>query len=397
MKTVVLALAGASDRPVQELGGRTPLEAAATPYLDKMAEEGRMGRVVPAPPSMRPEACAFLLSLFGLDPSSYGDVGAALDARGLDVELGSLDQALRLALVTSDEETILDPTAGHITREEAALLLDSLRDELGDDALAFHAGAAGSHVLVWKGARDVRLDTVPPYDVVERNLHDALPRGTGIGRLLAAIERSRALLGAHEVNALRRDLRENPATLIWPWAPGVATPLPDFSERMGRKAAAVGADNAFLGAAKLQGMAARVPQGANGRVHSALRAKAKAALRALKDHDVVFVHVAAAAAASHARDFVAKVEVLERTDGFVVGPLLDAVAKRKDLRVLVFGGPAVAVTSGRVLEDPVPFVVVGPGARSHRVSAFTEVGARESGFKVDRGHELLEFVLHLPS
>ena len=162
MKTIVLALAGAADRPVQELGGRTPLEAAATPHLDRMAREGRMGRVVPAPGDMRPEACAFFLSLFGLDPRSFGDVGAALDAAGLGVPVASLDQALRLALVTSDGETILDPTAGHITRDEADLLLQALSEALGDEALAFHAGAAGSHLLVWRGARDVRLATVPP-------------------------------------------------------------------------------------------------------------------------------------------------------------------------------------------------------------------------------------------
>ena len=232
---------------------------------------------------------------------------------------------------------------------------------------------------------------------MERNLHDALPRGTGIGRLLAAIERSRAVLATHEVNELRRDLGENPATMIWPWSPGVATALPNFEERMGRPAAAVGADNAFRGAAALQGMPVHVPRGADGRVDSALRAKAKAALRALKNHDVVFIHVAALAAASYGRDFVAKVEALERADGFVVAPLLEAAAKRADLRLLVLGGPAVATTSGRVLTDPVPFVVSGPGARSHRHASFSEVGARESGFRVDKGHELLDFVLHLPA
>ncbi len=395
MRTLVLCLAGAADRPVEDLGGRTPLEAAATPNLDRAAADGRLGRVIAAPSGMRPEEVAFVLSLYGLDPVSYGDVGATLDAAALGVPVESLDQALRLSLVTADETTILDPTAGHVGCDEAALLLESLSEALADDALAMHAGSAGGHVLVWRGARDVRLKTLPPYEAVERSLESALPRGTGIGRLLAAMQRSAAILPAHEVNELRRDLGENPATLIWPWSPGVTLPLPPMKERTGLRARAIGVDNAFRGAALLQGIPAEVPPGATGRMDSTLRAKTDAALAALDDSDLVFVHVAALAAASHARDFVGKVELLERADGFVVGPLLDAAQRAGDVRVILIAGPAVSTESGRVLDDPVPFALFGPGARSHRRGAFTEVGAQQSGFRVDRAHELLDFVLHL--
>ncbi|MCB9824543.1 MAG: hypothetical protein H6806_08075 [Planctomycetes bacterium] len=395
MRTLVLCLAGAADRPVEDLGGRTPLEAAATPHLDRVAAEGRLGRVVAAPAGMRPEEVAFVLALYGLDPSSYGDIGATLDAAGLGVEVGSLDQALRLSLVTADERTILDPTAGHVSRDEAELLLSSLGEALADDALSLHAGAAGSHLLVWAGARDVRLSTVPPYEVVERALDSALPRGTGIGRLLAAMQRSAALLPGHEVNELRRDLGENPATLIWPWSPGVSLPLPSMKERTGLSALAVGVDNAFRGAAVLQGIPVEVPAGSTGRMDSMLRAKTDAALAGLEAHDLVFLHVAALEAASHARDFVGKVELLERIDGYVIGPLLEAATRRGDLRLVVLAGPTASTESGRVLDDPVPFALFGPGVRSHRRSAFTEVGAQQSGFRVDRAHELLDFVLHL--
>lgn len=396
MRTLVLCLAGAADRPVEDLGGRTPLEAAATPHLDRLAADGRLGRVVPAPQGMRPEEVAFTLSLFGLDPASYGEAGATLDAAGLGVDVGSLDQAMRLSLVTADADTILDPTAGHVSRDEAELLLASLSTSLADDALHLVPGAAGHHLLVWSGARDVRLETVPPYEVVERSLDSALPRGTGIGRLLAAIQRSAALLPGHEVNELRRDLGENPATLIWPWVPGVTIPFPQLHERLGLSAVAIGVDNAFLGAARLQGVPTVTPEGATGRMDSALRAKTDAALRALEEHDLVLVHVAALEAASHARDFVGKVELLERTDGFVIGPLVEAAARDPQLRLVVLAGPATSTETGRVLDDPVPFAVFGPGVRSHRRSPFTEVGAQQSGFRVDRAHELLDFVLHLP-
>ena len=112
MKTIVVVAAGAADRPLEDLGGRTPLEAAATPVLDEIAQRGRLGRMNPAPQGMRPEEGAFALSLFGLDPLSYGDVGGVLDAAAFDVPVGSLDQVFRLALVTADRDTIFDPTAG---------------------------------------------------------------------------------------------------------------------------------------------------------------------------------------------------------------------------------------------------------------------------------------------
>jgi 2,3-bisphosphoglycerate-independent phosphoglycerate mutase len=222
-----------------------------------------------------------------------------------------------------------------------------------------------------------------------------MPKGTGIGRLLAVIERSGEVLAGHEVNELRRDLGENPATHVWPWGPGVTVPLPDFQARTGVSAAFIGVHPSWRGAAVLQRMPVIPVEGASGLVSSNLRGKAEAALAALADHDLVFLHVDALAAASHARDFVSKVEALERLDGYVLGPLLAALAEGDPCRLMVWGGEAVAVETGRHLMDPVPFAIRGPGVRSHRRGGFTEVAARDAGFDVEQAHELLEFLLHL--
>lgn len=394
MKTVVVVASGAADRPLEDLGGRTPLEAAATPMLDRVAQEGRMGRLHPAPPGMRVEEGAFALALFGLDPAHYGEIGGALDAAAFDVVVGSLDQAFRLALVTADGETIFDPTAGHVSREEASILLRSLTDAFGDPELAFLPGDGWRNTLLWKGARDVRVETVPPFEVVGRPL--ALPHGTGIGRLVAAIERSVEVLADHEVNECRRDLGENPATMIWPWGPGVSIPLPDFRVRTGVRAAVVGVQPSFLGAARLQRLPVLPVEGATGRADTNLRAKADAALAALDDHDLVFLHVDALAAASHARDFVGKVEALERVDGYLLGPLLRMLDEEPRARLVVIAGEAISAETGRHLTDPVPFAITGRGVRSHRKGGVTEVAARDAGFEVEHAHELLDFLVHLP-
>ncbi|MCC7138459.1 MAG: hypothetical protein IT460_08555 [Planctomycetes bacterium] len=394
MKTLVVVAAGVADRPQEELGGRTPLEASQTPALDRLARDGRLGRLVPCAEDVRPEEGAFALACYGLDPQAYPDVGATLDAAAFDVPVGSLDQAFRLSLVTAHEDTIFDPTAGHVSREEARMLLASLSEGVGDADLLFLPGDGWRNLLVWRGARDVRVRTLPPYEVVGRSVAAAMPRGTGTARLVAAVSKSGDLLPRHDVNECRADLGENPATLAWAWGPGVATPLPAFSERTGLRAAVVGVDPTFVGAGKLQGLRVVRPEGATGTVATAYRSKLDAALAALEQEDVVFVHVGAAAEASHSRDFVAKVESLERLDASIVGPALREAERRSDLRLLVVAGEAVACDSGRHLHDPVPFAMYGAGVRSHRGDAFTEVAARDGGFLVERAHELLDFVLH---
>jgi 2,3-bisphosphoglycerate-independent phosphoglycerate mutase len=230
------------------------------------------------------------------------------------------------------------------------------------------------------------VKTVPPFEVVGRSVRASLPKGTGTARLLAAIGRSAEILEPHEVNECRRDLRENPATLAWPWGPGVQTTLPGFPERTSLRAALVGSDPTWVGAARLQGVEVVGPGD---------RGAAEAALTALADADVAFLHVPTAADASHSRDFVAKVQALERLDADVVAPCLREAESQGGLRVLVVAGEAVASDSGRHLADPVPFAVFGDGVRSHRGSAFTEQAARESGFPVEHAWELLDFALHL--
>src|SRR5206468_1551340 len=146
-----------------------------------------------------------------------------------------------------------------------------------------------------------RVKTVSPFDVVGKSLHAAMPRGTGVARLVAAVSRSGEILARHEVNECRSDLHENPATLAWPWGPGVQTALPDFAGRVGVPAALVGVNPSVVGAARLQGVRVVPVEGATGRADTNVRAKTDAALQALATHDLVFLHVDAAAEASHSR------------------------------------------------------------------------------------------------
>src|SRR5262245_5714794 len=308
MKTLVVVAAGAADRPQEELGGRTPLEAAQTPALDRLARDGRLGRLIPCAEDVRPEEGAFALAMHGIDPAAFPEVGAVLDAAAFDVPVASLDQVFRLQLVTAHDDTIFDPTAGHITREEASLLLDTLTEGVADSDLVFLPGDGWRNLLVWRGARDVRVRTVSPYEVVGRSVEAAFPRGTGIARLVAAVAKSADLFAGHDVNECRKDLGENPATLAWAWGPGVLTTLPSFQERTGLRAAVVGVSPTFVGAGKLQGLSHVRAEGATGTTATDFRRKLDAASGAVDQARVGALPVDAAAEASHSRDFVAKVE-----------------------------------------------------------------------------------------
>ncbi len=395
MKTVLLVVAGAADRPVAELGGRTPLEAAATPRLDRLAREARVGQVVPAPEGLRPEEGAFALGLLGLDARQHADLGATMDAAAMDVPVGSLDQAFRLSLVTADRETLHDPCAGHIRRDEAVLLLDALAEACRAQDLLLVPGPAGRGLMVWRGARDVRVQTVPPTEVVGRSLRAALPRGTGIGHLLQLIDRSRELFAAHEVNELRRDLGENPATLVWPWGPGVVQPLVSLRERLGLSGGFVGAEPCMRGLARLLGMELATVEGATGLPGTDLVGKARAACRLLASHDLVVVHVDCVAATSRTRDFVAKVGALERVDAELVTPLVEHLEGLPGTRLLVVGGEAISVETGRHLTDPVPFALWESGKPWPGRGAFSEVGTLEGGIEVAEAHQLLELAFKM--
>lgn len=393
MKTLVVIAAGAADRALDELGGRTPLEAAATPVLDRIAREGRIGRIVTAPSGRDPEDGAFALALFGLDPVSYGEAGATLEAAALGVPVEPRDQVLRLALVAADDKRIYDATAGGLSRDEAALLLESLGEAFSTEDLSFHAGHGARNLVVWKGARELRVKTTAPFDAVGEKLKRVQPKGTGAKKLLQVMEASRQAFARHEVNELRCELGENPATLAWPWGPGASVPLPEFTTRTGQEALVVGVDPCFLGAARLQGIETLTPEGATGRPSTNLRAKAAAALEALETHDLVYLHVDALAAAAHARDFVAKVATIEKLDGYVLGPIVRALAGGLESRLVVVGGPGIATETGCCLRQPAPFAIAGAGVRAHRRARFTEAAARDAGFQVDQPHELLPYLL----
>ncbi|MDX1763750.1 MAG: phosphoglycerate mutase, partial [bacterium] len=214
MKYIVLLGDGMADLPLEELGGKTPLQAARTPNMDRLARGGKMGQVRTIPEAFPPGSDVANLSVLGYDPVKYFTGRAPLEAASMGVELGPQDVAFRCNLVTIEDETMVDFSAGHIGSDEARRLISDLARELMDGDLSFHPGVSYRHLMVWRNGKDGARCT-PPHDITGQEIGSFLPKGGGAERLKTLMQESRRILANHPVNGDRLSRGDRPATSIW--------------------------------------------------------------------------------------------------------------------------------------------------------------------------------------
>jgi 2,3-bisphosphoglycerate-independent phosphoglycerate mutase len=394
MKIIVLVCDGMADEPLEQLGGKTPLEAAKTPFMDELAREGKVGLTRTIPPGFTPASDVGNLSILGYDPRRYYCGRGPLEAANMGVALQEGDVAFRCNLVTVDGDTLVDYSAGHIRSEEAARLIQHLDAALGSDGLRFYPGVQYRHLAVFRDPRRTEdlLKTVclPPHDIMGWKISEHLPKGPAADELIRLMEASRSLLATHEVNQVRIDLKENPANMIWLWGQGKRLPLPTFQERWGMTGSVISAVDLVKGAGRLAGLEViRVP-GATGYYDTNYEGKGKAAVRSLKKHDFVFVHVEAADEAGHNGDLRQKILAIENFDRWVVGTVRKGLSHFKEgARILILPDHPTPVQKRTHTADPVPFLIWGEGIASNSAPAFGESAARASGWKVEEAHEIL--------
>ncbi len=394
MKYAIVIPDGAADRPCDALGGRTPFEVARLPNMDYVATEGRLGTVQTIPAGMAPGSDVAILSLLGYDPARSYTGRAPLEAAARGIEARPDDWIFRCNLVTVADEHMLDYSAGHISTHEAEVLVRALEEQFGSDTLRFYPGVGYRHLLVIRG-ESFKVRTTPPHDIMNRAIKKHLPKGKNSARLRQLMDASRDLLAAHPVNQVRRDLGENPASQIWLWGEGQKPALTPFRERWGLTGAAITAVDLVRGIARLIGWDVIEVEGATGYYDTNYAGKAQAAIKALKTHDVVLVHVEATDEAGHNGDAREKVRALEAVDREVVGPLLKALeATEQPWRILVAPDHETPLEARTHDSKPVPFAMMGdalePGRRQR---AMTEAAARKAGMHVAVGHELMEYFL----
>lgn len=385
-----------ADRPIPELNNRTPLEAASTPHMDRMASRGILGMSPTIPEGMPPGSDVGTMSVLGYDPRQYHTGRSPIEAASMGVELGPDDVAFRCNLVTIEEEgggeVMRDFTAGHISTEEAAQLVASVGEACGGDGLEFHAGVSYRHLLVWRGGIEEML-TTPPHDIVGQSIIEHLPDGRGAERLRDLMERSRGVLRDHSVNVERRARGEAQATQIWLWGQGRRPNVPTLKARFGLNGAVIAAVDLVNGLGVLAGLdRIRVP-GATGYLDTDYGAKAEYGLQALASHNFLFLHVEAPDEAGHMGNAQEKVKAIEAIDERIVGRFFEGLSQFGDWRMMVLPDHPTPCALKTHSDEPVPFTVFsstdlekakGPSRR------YTEADARDHGIFIPEAHTLLE-------
>jgi len=412
VKFAVVIPDGCADYPSEELGGRTPLEAAETPAMDEVARSGLVGRVRTVPDGYTPGSDVAIMSVLGYAPQEHFTGRAPLEAASMDIELGENDWAARANLVTVRDGRMADYSAGHISTPEARRLVESLNEAFSAEPIEFHAGNGYRNLLVRRGAGEVAAETTPPHDIAGQPVEEHLPRGKDAEFLKGLMERSSEVLAGHEVNAARRSRDHPEATQIWLWGGGKSTRLAPFREKFGLSAAVITAVDLVAGICRLAGWERIAVPGATGYYDTDYDGKCAAALEALGKFDLVLVHVEAPDEASHNRDAAEKVRAIERVDRRIVAPLLENLGD--SFRLLVLSDHYTLLSSGAHHGEPVPFAACGEGlgpsaggggsgsgaeAFSESAAAGAVSGSGAKGFSeadaargefIERGPELME-------
>ncbi|NOZ22623.1 MAG: cofactor-independent phosphoglycerate mutase [Planctomycetes bacterium] len=394
MKYFMLIADGMADYAVEPLQGKTPLEAARTVNLDHISHDGKLGVVRTVPRGMRPDTETSLLSLLGYDPRKQRIGRAPFEAIGFGIEMQPQETAFSCNLVTADEENLADYCAGHIGDKEAGVLIQFLQENLSTKHVTFHAGRSFRNIMVYSGDEPMVVDTTPPHDVIGADFSGHLPAGQGSQLLRRLILGSHSLLEEHAINVVRADLGENPANMIWLWGQGRPPQLQPFPERYGKTGIMITASPLFMGVARTIGWDHIAVPGATGLIDTDYTAKGNAAVEALETHDLVVVHVASPDVAGHDGDPLRKVVAIEGIDEKVVGPVLQAMERLPEYRILVAINHFSPVAERGHTADPVPFAVFGSGIRVIRQVPFTEKNAEEGDLHIEFGHGLMEYFLH---
>jgi 2,3-bisphosphoglycerate-independent phosphoglycerate mutase len=350
VKVLLVLGDGMADEPLEELGGKTPLEYARTPNFDRIATEGACGMVRTIPPGFEAGSDIANLSILGYDPGKYYTGRGPLEAASMGVPLGEGDIAYRCNLVTAIGGVMEDFSAGHIPSREGALLIRAVAAVV--DGVSLHAGISYRNLMVVPGGKGA--ETTPPHDIVGERIEPHLPKGGDAPRLILAMERSREILRDQQVNRERIARGDRPATMIWPWSGGKTPELPAFRDRYGLSGAMISAVDLLNGIARLAGMEViRVP-GATGYLDTDYGAKARYACEALERFDFLYLHVEAPDEAGHMGSAEEKVKAIERVDG-MVGQILESF----DGIVAVLPDHPTPIRVKTHTSDPVPFAVRG--------------------------------------
>jgi 2,3-bisphosphoglycerate-independent phosphoglycerate mutase len=404
-KYIILVGDGMGDYPLEELGGKTPLEAARTPHMDQLVLKGRLGTVRTVPEGMEPGSDVANMSLLGYDPSRYHPGRGPLEAASMGIRLATDEVAFRCNLVhlETDSSGVVrmgDYSSGHITTKESHRIIMVLQGVLQGTPLKLYPGISYRHLLVWRGGGD-SVRTTPPHDITGKPVAPYRQGYEEEPLLLDFVEKAAAILVDHPVNRERLAAGKRPANAVWPWGQGRAPSMPNLKAKFGLTGAMISAVDLLKGLGVYAGLDPVAVPGVTGYLDTNYAGKVDAALRALESGDLVYVHIEAPDETSHEGSVEKKVEAIEAFDEKVVGPMVEGAKRFASVRMVVVTDHYTPIAVRTHVADPVPFLLVedlqdrgsggAPGVR------FSERAAKDSGWHLAGGGELFDIFIGLKS
>ncbi|MBD5474178.1 MAG: cofactor-independent phosphoglycerate mutase [Lachnospiraceae bacterium] len=395
-KYVVVLGDGMADEPIEALSGKTPLEYADTPTLDRLSKVSEIGLVHTIPEGMKPGSDTANLSVLGYDPKKYYSGRSPLEALSIGVPMKDTDVALRCNIVTLsdgdepfEEKTIIDHSSGEISTEECSVLLEAVKKELESETYQFYVGTSYRHCLIWNQGSVIEL--VQPHDVLGQVIGQHLPDDE---QLLFMMKRSYEILAEHPINIERKKKGLNPANCCWFWGAGTKPALSSFEEKNGLKGMMVSAVDLLKGIAVGAGMGVAQVEGANGGLHTNYEGKVQAALTALRgEYDFVYIHVEAPDEMGHQGSVEKKVQAIEYLDQRVIGPLTGALDEEGvDYRLLVMPDHPTPIRVRTHTSDSVPYLLYDNSALKSETWNYNEKDA-EAGSYIATGHTIIDRLL----
>ena len=402
VKFIIVVGDGMADYPVQELGGKTPLQVADHPNMDKIISSGIYGTLKTVPDGMEVNTDVAILSILGYNPKRYYTGRGPLEAASMGIKLRNGDIAFRCNLITEKDGILEDFSAGHIGSEDAKRLIDAVKVHLGTSKIRFHNGVDYRHLLVLGGREySDRVSCFAPHYAVGKRIDDirATPLaevGIRTAKLLNELaSKSKGILANHPVNVERAKMGKKPANMIWPWSPGRKPLLSALEKNYDIRGAVISAVDVVNGIGICAGMeAVRVP-GATGYFDTNYEGKAKYAVKNMENHDLVFIHVEAPDEAGHIGDPKLKIKAIEDFDKRLIGNIINKT--KHNFTIAVLADHMTPLTIRNHTADPVPFAICSTAKEKRsKVTHFDEESVK-SGKKIGRGYNFFPFFLRYGS
>ncbi|MGB8452251.1 MAG: cofactor-independent phosphoglycerate mutase [Anaerocolumna sp.] len=394
MKYIIILGDGMADEPIEELGGKTPLEFAVTKTMDQLAKKSEIGLCNTIPEGMKPGSDTANLSVLGYNPRQYYTGRSPLEALSIGVNMKPTDIALRCNIVTVsddilpyEEKNIIDHSSSEISTEDAAVLLEAVRQELENDTYKFYVGTSYRHLTIWDKGEVVEL--TPPHDILGKVIDTYLPQDAYLKDMMI---KSYDILNNHPLNIERAKRGLNKANSIWFWGAGTRPALTSFEEKFHKKGAMISAVDLLKGIAVGADMKVVEVEGADGTLHTNYIGKAMAGVKELLENncEFVYIHIEAPDEMGHQGSIPNKIKAVECLDEKVIKVVKEQMDRSKvPYRMLVMPDHPTPIHCRTHTSDPVPYMLYDNTNELDKSWNYNEAEAKTSGNSVKHGYEII--------